>query len=116
MMILQMVPVIYAIRSNEGEAQKKAVEEFLGLIKILEDGIDKDVHMQGPFFHGKEPGLLDIILGPRKTGLKRLEQMCPGIKLLDEEQVPLLCSYMEAYTELAVVKDTELMLSQYVHV
>jgi glutathione S-transferase len=115
MMIVQMVPVTYAIRLNEGEAQKKAVEEFFGLIKILEDGIDKDLRVEGLFIHGKEPGLLDIILGTCMTGLKRLEQMCPGIKLLDEEHVPLLCSYMEAYAELAVVKDTELMLSQYVH-
>jgi glutathione S-transferase len=114
-MIPQMAPVTYAIKLNEGEAQNKAAEELLGLFKILEDGIDNDVNVQGPFVHGDEPGLLDLILGAFMIGLKRFEQMFPSIKLLDKEQIPLLCSCMDAYTELAVVKDTELMLSQYVH-
>ncbi|KAF3339675.1 glutathione S-transferase U9-like protein [Carex littledalei] len=111
----KMVPVIYAIRSTEGEAQNKAVEEFLGHFKTLEDGINKDVHVPGPFIHGGEPGLLDVILGSAKNGFQHLEQMLAGVKLLDKEHTPLLCSLMDAYAELAVVKDTELMLSQYAH-
>ncbi|XP_078180452.1 glutathione S-transferase U10-like [Carex rostrata] len=111
----KIVPVMYAIRSTEVETQKKAVEEFHGYFKTLEDGINKDVHVHGPFIHGEEPGLLDVILGPFKIGFQHLEQMLAGVKLLDKENTPLLCSYMDAYVELAVVKDTELMLSQYVH-
>ncbi|XP_078180454.1 glutathione S-transferase U10-like [Carex rostrata] len=111
----KMVPVVYTIRSTEGEAQNKAVEEFLGHLKTLEDGINKDVHVHGPFIHGEEPGLLDVILGRFKTGSQLLEQMLSGMKLLDKERTPLLCSLIDAYAELAVVKDTELMLSQYAH-
>ncbi|KAF3324241.1 glutathione S-transferase U10-like protein [Carex littledalei] len=111
----EMVPVVYVIKTTEGEAQNKAVEEFLGHLKILEDGINKDVHVHGPFIHGEEAGLLDVILGC-KTGSQHLEQRLAGVKLLDKEHIPHLCSYMDAYAELAVVKDTELMLSQYAHV
>ncbi|KAF3324240.1 glutathione S-transferase U10-like protein [Carex littledalei] len=111
----KMGPLSYAIRTTEGEAQNKAVEEFMGHLKTLEDGINKDIHVHGPFIHGEEPGLLDVILRPFKNGFQHLEQMIAGMKLLDKEHIPLLCSYMDAYAELAVVKDTELMLSQYGH-
>ncbi|XP_078180457.1 glutathione S-transferase U10-like [Carex rostrata] len=111
----KMVPVVSVIKSTEGEAQNKAIEEFLGQLKTLENGINKDVHVHGPFIHGEEAGLLDVILGQCKTGCQHLEQRLAGVKLLDTEHIPLLCSYMDAYAKLAVVKDTELMLSQYAH-
>ncbi|XP_078180458.1 glutathione S-transferase U10-like [Carex rostrata] len=110
----KMVPASYTIRTTEGEAKNKAVEEFLGRLKTLEDGINKDVHVHGPFIHGEEPGLLDVILGQFKTGSQLLEQRrLAGVKLLDKEHHPPLWSYMDAYAEFAVVK--ELKLSPYAH-
>lgn len=116
-----MVSVVRVIKTTmgegEGEAQNKAVEEFVGQLKTLEDGINKDVHVHvhGPFVHGEEAGLLDVILGQCKTGSQQLEQRLADVKLLDKEHIPLLCSYMDAYAQLALVKDTELMLSHYAH-
>ncbi|KAJ4812786.1 Glutathione S-transferase [Rhynchospora pubera] len=112
----KMMPVSYAIIQSEGEVQKKAIEEFLCHFKTLEDGINKDIHLQGPFVHGEKPGILDVILGTCGAGLKHFEQILPGVKLLDKELVPQLCSTMDAYAELDIVKDTAEMLSQYLHV
>ncbi|KAJ4812784.1 Glutathione S-transferase [Rhynchospora pubera] len=111
----KMAPQTYAIRLSEGEAQKKAVEEFLGYFKTLEDGINKDIYVQGPFVHGQNPGILDIIIGTLGAGLKYFEQAFPDLKLLDKELVPLSCSIIDAYAELDIVKDTAEMLSQYLH-
>ncbi|KAJ4812785.1 Glutathione S-transferase [Rhynchospora pubera] len=109
----KIVPQTYVIIQSEGEAQKKAVEELFGLLGTLEDGVKRELHVQGSLFiNGLKRGLLDIILGGCRNVLKRMEGL-HGLKLLDEKQIPLLCSIMDAYAELDFVKETDEMLSQY---
>ncbi|KAJ1701353.1 hypothetical protein LUZ63_001132 [Rhynchospora breviuscula] len=106
----KIVPQTYVIIQSEGDAQKKAVEELFGLLGTLEDGVKRELHVQGSLFiNGLKPGLLDIILGGCRTALKRMEGL-HGLKLLDEKQIPLLCSVMDAYAELGFVKETDEML------
>ncbi|KAJ3705740.1 hypothetical protein LUZ61_009445 [Rhynchospora tenuis] len=110
----KIVPQTYVIQQSEGEAQKKAVEELFDLLGTLEEGVKRELHVQGGLFiNGPKPGLLDIILGACRTVMKRLEGQ-DGLKLLDEKQIPLLCSLMDAYAELDFVNETDEMLSQYV--
>ncbi|KAJ4746022.1 Glutathione S-transferase [Rhynchospora pubera] len=111
----KMIPQTKIIRESEGEAHTKAIEEFHGQFKTLEDGIKEDVHVQGPFIHGENPGILDVIIGTCGAKLKHFKQVPPGVKLVDKELIPLLCSTIDAYAELDIVKETTEMLSQYLH-
>ncbi|KAJ3705739.1 hypothetical protein LUZ61_009444 [Rhynchospora tenuis] len=108
----KMSPQSRVIRESEGVAQKQAIEDFLGQYKTLEDGIKEDIYVQGPFIHGESPGILDVIIGTTGARLKHFKHV-PGVKLVDKEQIPLLCSTMDAYAELDIVKETTEMLSQY---
>ncbi|KAJ3677365.1 hypothetical protein LUZ60_003089 [Juncus effusus] len=109
----KLVSSAYTIRKSEGEAQAKAIDEFLTNFKTLEEGISKEVHSEGPFIHGAQPGLLDVIIGPRRKGLKHLEQGLDGVKLVDDKKTPLLCACMDEYVKIDVVIDTAEMMKQY---
>ncbi|CAL9100864.1 unnamed protein product [Musa acuminata var. zebrina] len=100
----KLVPPVYRIRTSEGDARKKAEEEFRENLITLEDGIREELWSAGgSFINGEKPGLLDVIMGSCHTGLKYLEDVA-GVKLVEKDRTPLLCSCMEAFVELDVVK------------
>ncbi|KAJ3677376.1 hypothetical protein LUZ60_003100 [Juncus effusus] len=107
------VPELRTIKVTQGgETQAKAVVEFLNNLKTLEDGINKEVHSEGPFIHGFQPGLIDLILGGCYFRLKLIEQGLDGVKLLDDKKTPLLCEWMDEYAKLDFVRDTAELVSQ----
>ncbi|ONK73866.1 uncharacterized protein A4U43_C03F380 [Asparagus officinalis] len=92
----KLMPTSFAIMFSEGEAQEKATEEFIEHMRTMEDGIAVDFANGGPFINGKEPGLLDVVMGSCSNGLKALGAV-PGVQMLDKERMPVLSSAIEAF-------------------
>ncbi|URE05245.1 Glutathione S-transferase [Musa troglodytarum] len=100
----KLAPPASGIRRSEGDARKKAEEEFVANLITMEDGIREELWSAGgSFINGEKPGLLDVIMGSCYKGLKYLEDVA-GVKLAEKDRTPLLCSCMEAFVELDVVK------------
>ncbi|OAY70740.1 glutathione S-transferase U10-like [Ananas comosus] len=99
----KLVPGGYAIRNSEGEARKKAAEEFVDSLIILEEGLRKDLYTGVPFIHGERPGLLDVILSGSHSTFNYLGGLA-GVKLLEKERMPILCSSLDAFVELDAIK------------
>ncbi|XP_010937143.1 glutathione S-transferase U10 [Elaeis guineensis] len=101
----KLVPGIYAIQNTKGEEQQKAIQELIDHLSTLEDGIQKDLFTGGPFINGERPGLLDVIMGSAYGGFKYMEGLT-NAKIIEKERTPLLCSSIDAYVDLDVVKET----------
>ncbi|RRT47324.1 hypothetical protein B296_00053810 [Ensete ventricosum] len=102
----KLVPPTYDIRRSEGDARKKAEEEFVANLITMENGVREELWSAGgSFIDGEKPGLIDVIMGSCYKGLKYLEDVA-GVKLVEKDRTPLLCSCMEAFAQLDVVKTT----------
>ena len=55
----RLLPIIM----SRGEERGKAIKEFNELLKVLEEGINKDFPEEFPFFERKTLGYLDIVVG-----------------------------------------------------
>ena len=53
----QVVPIFYIIfRAKGKEEREKAIEDLSQVLKVLEEGIEKDFPGQNPFFNGESLG------------------------------------------------------------
>ncbi|XP_042391883.1 glutathione S-transferase U9-like [Zingiber officinale] len=112
----KVVPLTYVIPKAEGDSKAAAVAEFRAQLVAMEAGVGEELWVDGagPFINGDAPGLLDLLVGSCHTGIKFLEGVA-DVQLLDKEETPLLCSIMEAFLQLDVVKETTDFLQQHVH-
>lgn len=94
-----MVRTFYAIMESEGEAQEKVSKKLAEHLSTLENGIQKDLGIEGPFIHGEKPGLLDVIMGSGPGGFRVFADLV-GIDLLDKKKVPFLHSCLASYMDL----------------
>ncbi|KAF5202599.1 Glutathione s-transferase [Thalictrum thalictroides] len=90
---------------SEGEERAKAIAEFIENLCILEDGIKRDFSGKSPFFHGENPGFLDMVIGSSACSYRVIEQVI-GVKLIDPETHPLFYSWVTAMVNHPVVKET----------
>ncbi|KAK1260632.1 Glutathione S-transferase U9 [Acorus gramineus] len=98
---MAMMP-IYACR---GEEQEKAIAGFGENITMMEKEIVKEFPAGKPFFSGERPGFLDVVVGSASSLIKVTERLV-GVKLVDQERTPLVHSWLAAFAELGIAKDT----------
>ncbi|MCL7023983.1 hypothetical protein MKW94_018602 [Papaver nudicaule] len=101
----QMIPLIREIFKFEGEQQEKVVNEFSKMLRLLEEGVQKDFFSTGTvdFCGGETPGLLDIVFCS-VFGLHKGDGSS-GASELETDNNPLLCKWLNSLTDLPVVKE-----------
>ncbi|XP_020255834.1 glutathione transferase GST 23-like isoform X3 [Asparagus officinalis] len=90
----------FEVFSKTGEEQLKAVKELQERLKTLEE------YLEGKkFFGGETIGLVDIVAGWIPSWIPIIEEIV-GIKIVDEEELPLIYAWMHDILELDLVKKT----------
>ncbi|KAK1283024.1 Glutathione S-transferase U9 [Acorus calamus] len=100
--VLTLIRPIYAC---QGEEQEKAIAEFVENVTMMEKEIVKDFPAGKPFFSGERPGFLDVVVGSASSAIKVTERLV-GVKLVDQERAPIVHSWLVAFAELGVNKET----------
>ncbi|KAK1283720.1 Glutathione S-transferase U9 [Acorus calamus] len=100
--VLMAMRPIYACR---GEEQEKAIAEFGENVTMMEKEIVKEFPAGKPFYSGERPGFLDVVVGSASSLIKVTERLI-GVKLVDQERTPLLHSWLAAFAEFGITKDT----------
>ncbi|KAK1260634.1 hypothetical protein QJS04_geneDACA019496 [Acorus gramineus] len=88
-----------------GEVREKAMAEFVENVTTMEKEIVKEFPVGKPFFNGERPGYLDVVVGSTSSWIKVVERIV-GVKLVDQERTPLVYSWLTAFAELDITKDT----------
>lgn len=92
-------PVLFA----DGEAERaELVREMKARMAVMEAGIAEDFPSgdEGPFVHGRSPGLLDVILGSCAAGTRVLSAVS-GEEIVDPWTMPRVHASMAAFDQLA---------------
>lgn len=100
---MQLFGSIFTVIKTDGETQEKAIKEVLEKLQVLEEGL-KEFFPDGSCSIDRENvGLLDLVicslLGPHEV-----QEEVLGLKILDSEKTPLLCSRVTAINQMSVVK------------
>ncbi|OMO82435.1 hypothetical protein COLO4_23011 [Corchorus olitorius] len=59
----KLLPAALPIILSEGKEREKAVEDYHELLKVFDEGTEKDFLARSPFFNGNNLGFLDIVVG-----------------------------------------------------
>lgn len=60
---------------SKGKEREKAIEDLKELIRVFEEGMQKDFPDKFPFFNGETLGLLDIVVGANASNYKAAQEV-----------------------------------------
>ena len=89
----------------EGEERARVVREMKEQMAVMEAGIQRDFPLggggeeEGPFLHGRQPGLLDVILGSCAAGNRVLSAVA-GEEIVEPGVLPRVHASLVAFDEL----------------
>jgi glutathione S-transferase len=91
-----------AVRHTGEEERAGLVREMKERMAVLEAGIREDFPSggEGPFVHGRWPGLLDVVLGSCAAGTRVLEAVS-GEEIVEPAATPRVHASVVAFDELA---------------
>lgn len=97
-------PLSHAVVFAAGEEERAAtVREMKAQMAVMEAGIQRDFPLgdgEGPFVHGRAPGLLDVILGSCAAGTRALSA-ASGEEMVAPGAMPRVHASLAAFDELA---------------
>ena len=100
----QFGPSIYNIMTSKGKEQEKAIEDSLEVLKVFEEGIERDFPAKSPFLNGGTLGFLDIVVGSSSCNFKAFNEVFAVV--FDPEKNPAFCSWVTAMKECPLMKET----------
>ncbi|PON93604.1 Glutathione S-transferase, C-terminal-like [Trema orientale] len=92
------------VMATDGEAQVEKAKEFIEKQRVFEAGTKELFKEDGPYTHGQNLGLLDILTGAT-LGFYHIQEEIFGAKFLDPETTPFLFSWVTAINEHPLIKE-----------
>ncbi|XP_030960027.1 glutathione S-transferase U10-like [Quercus lobata] len=101
----KVVPIFHIILRAKGkEEREKAIEDLSQVLKVLEEGIEKDFPGQNPFFNGESLGYLGIAIGSNGCNYKAVNEAMHAV--LISEKNPKFLSWVNAMKNCPLVEET----------
>ncbi|CAN1262697.1 Glutathione S-transferase U9 [Linum perenne] len=91
---------------TEGEAEEKAAKVVEDNLKVFEKGLKDDIFTGGshPVMSRESVGFLEIVMCS-SFGQDDMQEEVMGVKIMDLEKTPLVCSWLEAIREVPEVRE-----------
>ncbi|KAK6931227.1 Glutathione S-transferase, N-terminal [Dillenia turbinata] len=90
--------------ASKGKDQEKAIEDFSSLLKVLEEGIEKDFPQRCPFINSTTLGYLECVVGTNACNYKVCHETVAEI--MNTVKNPILMSWVNAMKESPLMKET----------
>ncbi|PON67057.1 S-crystallin [Trema orientale] len=101
----KVIPAIYTICGSKiGNEREKAIEELSELLKIFEQGIQKDFLGKLPFFDGNNVSFLGIVMNSYACVYPAFHEA--GVVIILPQKNPTFLSWVNALRENPLVKET----------
>ncbi|GLT27838.1 hypothetical protein SLA2020_028090 [Shorea laevis] len=95
-----ITPIIF----SEGKEREKFIEDFQQLLKVFEEGIERDFQGQSPFLNGGNLGFLDLVVGTHACNYEAYHDSVAVV--FEAEKNPLFFSWLMALKDHPRVKET----------
>ncbi|KAK7819268.1 putative glutathione s-transferase [Quercus suber] len=101
----EAVPIFYIIFYAKGkEEREKAIEDLSQVLKVFEEGIEKDFPGQTPFFNGESLGYLGIAIGSLVCNYKAINEAIGAV--FTSEKNPKFLSWINAMKNCPLMEET----------
>ncbi|KAL6289573.1 hypothetical protein ACE6H2_007083 [Prunus campanulata] len=97
---MKVLPSIWESVTNEGKEQEEAILKAKENLKYLEEELKGN-----KFFGGEKLGFVDIALGWLAHYESSVFEDVTGMKLLTEEEFPLLSAWKLTFADAPIIKD-----------
>ncbi|XP_030960386.1 glutathione S-transferase U10-like [Quercus lobata] len=98
----KVVPIFH--RAKGKEEREKAIEDLSQVLKVFEEGIEKDFPGQNPFFNGESLGYLGISIGSHGCNYKAVHEAMDAVLL--SEKNPKFLSWVHALMNCPLMEET----------
>ena len=98
------MPSFYIIFGSKDKEREKAIEDSRQLLKVFEEGIEKDFPGQSPFFNGEILGYLGIVIGSLACNYQAVDEAI-GVVLISEKNQKFL-SWVNALKNYPLLEET----------
>ena len=99
------MPIFYIIfGAKSKEEREKAIEDLSQVLKVFEEGIEKDFPGQNPFFNGESLGYLGIAIGSLGCNYKAAHEAIGAV--LISEKNPKFLSWVNAMKICPLMEET----------
>ena len=88
---------------SRGVEREKAIKEFNELLKVFEEGINKDFPEEFPFFDGKTLEYLDIVVGTTLCNNEAFHEVVAVV--FSPEKNPVLMAWVKALKNHPLMKE-----------
>ncbi|KAM3706710.1 hypothetical protein ACB098_03G170400 [Castanea mollissima] len=100
----QIMARLLPIIMTRGEEREKAIKEFNELLKVFEEGINKDFPEEFPFLEGKTLGYLDIVVGTALCNYEAFHEVVDVV--FSPEKNPVIMAWVKALKNHPLMKET----------
>ena len=100
--MLASLPIIL----SKGKEHEKAIEHMNVLVKVFQEGVERDFPEKSPFFKSETLGLLDIIVGANACNYKAFHEAVGVVLSPEKNTPPEFISWVNALKEHPLMKDT----------
>ncbi|XVE56947.1 hypothetical protein DITRI_Ditri04bG0051900 [Diplodiscus trichospermus] len=101
----QLIETLLTVFETDGETQEKGVRDMLEKLQVLEEGIKEFFPDGNPCIDSNNIGLLDLVFSSVFSHYEIQEEVL-GIKIINIEKIPLVCSWLTALNQLTLVKES----------
>ena len=95
----RLLPIIM----SRGEEREKAIKEFNELLKVFEEGINKDFPEEFPFFERKTLGYLDIVVGAHFCNYEAFHEVVAVV--FSPQKNPVIMAWVKALKNHPLMKE-----------
>ncbi|XP_023920056.1 glutathione S-transferase U10 [Quercus suber] len=100
----KIVPSFYIIFGSKDKEREKAIEDSSQLLKVFEEGIEKDFPGQSPFSNGEILGYLGVVIGSLACDYRAVDEAI-GVVLISEKNQKFL-SWVNALKNCPLLEET----------
>ncbi|CAL5431010.1 unnamed protein product [Camellia sinensis] len=100
----KLFPSTFPIIKSSGKEQEKAIQDFSELLKVLEEGLEKDFPGKSPFLNGETIGYLGIVVGSSACNFDAFHEAVAVV--VDSQKHPAFTSWVATLKDHPLMKET----------
>jgi|UniRef100_A0A2N9IZV7 glutathione S-transferase len=100
----KILPSFYVIFGSKGKERETAIEDLSQVLRVFEEGIEKDFPGQSPFFNGESLGFLGVVVGSHACNYQAIHEVI-GVVIVPEKN-PEFISWVHAMKNCTLMEET----------
>ena len=98
------MPSFLIVFGSKGKERETAIEDLSQVLRVFEEGIEKDFPGQSPFFNGESLGFLGVVVGSHACNYQAFHEVI-GVVIVPEKN-PEFISWVHIMKNCTLMEET----------